>query len=160
MLRIVKIVLILSVGLWGLLGAIGNLVDWSGTMGSVAAVTAMSTFEGGADRWQATSNPAVVWAGALFIPLFKLAATTACFLGAIRMWNARQSGAAAFAAAKSLALVGCGIAMFGLFLGWIVIGEQWFELWRSPALGAAGDIAFRYAGFVAFIALFVAIPDE
>lgn len=50
--------------------------------------------------------------------------------------------------------------MLGVFLGWIVLGEQWFELWRSPELGSAGDAAFRYGGFIGIIALFVAIRDQ
>ncbi len=57
-------------------------------------------------------------------------------------------------------LSGCVVAMLGVFLGWIVLGEQWFELWRSPELGAAGDAAFRYGGFIGIIALFVAIRDQ
>ena len=159
MLRIMKIVLVLSVALWGLLGARGNIVDWKGTTGAVAAVTAMSTFAGGAHRWEATTNPVVILAGATFIVLFKVTAALLCSAGAWRMSAHRASDAETFGRAKTLALTGCVVAVFGLFGGWTVIGEGWFEFWRSDALRAAGDGAFRYGGFIALIALMVGAPD-
>lgn len=161
MLRILKISLALSVALWGLLGALGNIINWSGTTGSVAAVTSMSTFAEGAWQWKATTNPAVVLAGALFITLSKIIAGLLCIAGSVRMWAARTGNAAAFAKAKTLALTGCAVAIFMLFCGFIVIGEGWFELWRSEALrDGAGGTAFRYGGMIALIALFISTPED
>jgi hypothetical protein len=40
-----------------------------------------------------------------------------------------------------------------------VIGESWFEFWRSDALRPATDGAFRYGGFIALIALMVGARD-
>lgn len=160
MLRIMKILLVLSVALWGLLGAVGNVVDWGGTMGAVSAVTSMSTFEEGA-KWQATSNPLIIMAGALFILFSKIIAGLLCLVGAGRMWAARKSDAVVFTQAKTFALSGCAVAAFMLFSGFFVIAEGWFELWRSDALRAPVlASAFRYAGMIALIALFVAIRDD
>ena len=161
MLRIIKIFLVLSVAAWGLVGAFGNIIDWSGTTGAVAAVTSMSTFEGGADDWRATTNPAVIIAGALFIMLSKTVAGLLCLAGAWRMLMARSGDAAGFAKAKTYALTGCAVAVFMLFGGFIVIAESWFELWRSDAMreGVLGS-AFRYAGMIAVIALFVGMRDD
>jgi len=161
MLRIMKILLVLSVAMFGLLGAFGNIADWSGTTGAVAATTSMATFEGGADSWRATTNPAVILAGALFIPIFKTIGGLLCLAGAWRMWAARAGDAAVFAKAKTFALTGCAVMIFMLFSGWIVIAETWFELWRSdvmrePVLGSA----FRYGGMIALIALFVGTRDD
>jgi len=160
MLRIMKILLVLSVAIWGLLGAFGNVTDWSGTTGAVAATTSMATFEGGADSWRATSNPALILAGAVFIPLFKTIGGLLCLAGAWRMWMARASDATVFANAKTLAFTGCAVLIFMLFVGWIVIAETWFELWRSEALRGALGTAFRYGGFIALIALFVGARDD
>jgi predicted small integral membrane protein len=156
MLRTTKILLVLSVALWGLLGALGNIEDWKGTTGAVAAVASMATFPGGAERWQATTNPLVIAAAAACIVLFKITTTGLCLAGAWRMWARRKSDADTFGEAKRLALTGCAIAVLGLFGGWIVIGEGWFEFWRSDALREpAGGGAFRYGGFIALIALMV-----
>ena len=160
MLRITKIGLVLSVALWGILGVRGNIIDWKGTTGAVAAVTSMSTFAGGAGRWEATTNPAIILAGAVFIVLFKVTSALLCLAGAWRMRQHRASDAEAFGRAKTLALAGCAVAVFGLFAGWTVIGEGWFEFWRSDALReAAGGGAFRYGGFIALIALMVGARD-
>ena len=159
MLRLMKIGLVLSVALWAVLGAVGNIVDWKGTTGAVAAVTSMSTFSGGAARWQATTNPAVILAGAAFIVLFKTPAALMCLAGAWRMSAQRTSDAETFGRSKTLALTGCAVAIFGLFTGWTVIGEGWFEFWRSEALRPAADGAFRYGGFIALIALVIAARD-
>ncbi len=154
MIRIVKIGLIATVVLWGFFGALGNVLHWDETLSSVAVVTSMVTFEGGAQSWQATSSPVVIWLGALFIMLSKLSAGILCTVGGARMWRWRNAGAADFAAAKGLALAGCGIAVIMLFGGFIVIAESWFELWRSESMGAVLSAAVRYAGMIALIAIF------
>jgi len=73
MIRTAKVGLIVVAALWGFVGALGNILDWDQALGSVAAVTSMSTFEGGADSWQAMTSPLLSWLGALFIVSGKLA---------------------------------------------------------------------------------------
>ncbi len=85
MIRIVKIGLIVTVVLWGYLGVLGNILDLDQTLGAVTAVASMVTFEGGAQSWQATSNPVVIWLGALFIMLSKLSTGILCTVGAGRI---------------------------------------------------------------------------
>ena len=161
MLRFVKILLVLAVVAWGTLGIFGNVLDWDGTMNAVAAVTSMSKLAGSADHWKATTNPAVVVAGASFILLFKVVVVAFCSVGAWRMWIARGGGGEAFATAKMPALAGCGIAVLSLFGGWVVVGEGWFEFWRSDALReAAGGTAFRYGGFIGLIGVLVGARDD
>lgn len=160
MLKTVKAIMMLSVALWGFLGAIHNVVDWNGTLGAVGAATSMVTIEGGADSWQATANPIVIWIGALFVMLSKLATGALCSLGAIGMWRAKSSDNQAYNAAKSIALTGCAVAIIMLFGGFIVIAEGWFELWRAETMrGPVLQSAFRYAGMIGLIALFVASKD-
>jgi len=156
MLRTSKILLVLAVAFWSLVGALHNLLDWAGTTGAVSAVTTMATFEGGAESWQATSNQAVIWAGALFIVLSKLTAGVLCLIGAKNMWQTRSVSSADFSEAKKFALSGCAVAVFMLFGGFIVIAESWFELWRSDVMReiALGS-AFRYAAMITLIAVFV-----
>ncbi len=160
MLRIAKVFLIFAVAMWGLVGAFGNVTDWDGTIGAVGAATSMATFEGGVDSWKATTNPAVIFAGALFIMLSKVLAGLLCLAGAWRMLVTRGDDAA-FAKAKTLALTGCAVAVFMLFGGFIVIAESWFELWQSEVMRAPVlESAYRYAGMIALIALFVGAREE
>ena len=156
MLRMTKILFVVCVALWGLIGAAHNVVDWSGTMAAVGAAASMSTFDGGAESWKATANPLVIWVGALMIMLPKLVAGILCSIGSLKMWRARIGDAAGFEVAKNLALAGCGVAMIMLFGGFIVIGESWFEMWRSDVLRDLSlQSAFRYGGMITLIALFV-----
>lgn len=161
MLRTTKILLIVTVALWALAGAFQNIHDWDGTIGAVKAATSMATFEGGADSWQATSNPIVIWTGALFIMLSKVMAGVMCGIGALRMWQARESDMVTFATSKELALAGCAIAVIMLFGGFIVVAETWFELWRSEVMrGPVLDSSFRYGGMIMLISLFVATKND
>ncbi|NNC37939.1 MAG: DUF2165 family protein [Hyphomonadaceae bacterium] len=159
--RIVKILLILSVAMWGTLGAFGNFDDWEGTKGAVEATTSMVTFEESLAHWRATSNTVIIMIGAVLIPFLKLLTAALCFLGAWKMWGARKADAAVFHRASYWALTGCGVAMFMLFAGWIVIAETWFELWRSDVLRDASlQAAFRYCGMIGVIALFVGMRED
>ncbi|MEE4661395.1 MAG: DUF2165 family protein [Halieaceae bacterium] len=157
MLKLTKIFLIAAVCLWGAIGALGNVLGWQGTLGAVGAATSMAGFV--ENDWRATSNSLVILAGALCIVGFKLASATLCGLGASQMWADKGADSERFAVAKQLAVAGCGVAVFGLFFGWIVLGEQWFEMWRSPDLASAGESAFRYGGFIGIIGIFVALPE-
>ena len=161
MLRVTKIFLIASIGIWALLGAVGNVVDWGGTIGAVQAATSMSTFDPVPASSRATTNAAIVLSGALFIICLKVASGVLCLWGAWQMWLQRAASASVFAKAKTCALTGCGVAMFLLFTGWIVIAETWYELWRSPTmLEPVLQSAFRYCGTIGVIALFVGAPEE
>jgi predicted small integral membrane protein len=161
MLRIVKIMLILSVAMWAFLGAFGNIKDWGGTTAAVSTTTSMSTFKGGADDWRATTNPVAVLLGASFILFSKVVVGCLCLVGAWRMWTARAGDSATFARAKVLAITGCAYALFMLFTGWVVIADTWFELWRSGAFGhLALETAFCYGGMIALIGLLVGARDD
>jgi len=156
-----KSVLVLTVALWGFVGAFQNVLDWNGTIAAVNAATSMSTFSGGAESWQSTSNLLVVWIGALFIMLSKVASAVLCTIGGWRMLRTRNSSAEDFVAAKHIALTGCAIAVIMLFGGFIVIAESWFELWRSDAMrGPVLESAFRYAGMIMLIAVFVSSQED
>ena len=161
MLRHMKIALIWVVALWGFMGSFHNIIDWNGTLGAVTAVTSMSTFDGGSDSWQATSQPILLWAGALFIVLSKIATAVLCSVGGLKMWQAKTQNTADFNRAKDLALAGCAVAVIMLFGGFIVIAESWYELWRSDVMrGPVLETAFRYAGMITLIAIFVAVEDH
>ena len=161
MLRIAKILLILAVAAWGYIAAAHNILDWEGTLGAVTSVTSMTTFEGGADSWQAIENPILSLLGGLFIASSKLLAALLCTLGAFRMIGVRNGSAMQFDQAKRAALAGCAVAVFMLFGGFIVIAETFFELWRSDAMrGPVLDSAFRYAGLIGLIGVFVGMREE
>ncbi|PHS18140.1 MAG: hypothetical protein COA86_08320 [Kangiella sp.] len=161
MLPKIKILLIITVALWGFISAYQNLANWNGTIKAVLSTTSMTTFDDGESSFQATSNPIIIWMGAVFILVSKLTTGIMCSIGALRMWRAQAIDIASFESAKQIALAGCAISMFMLYGGFVVVAEGWFELWRSESMrGPVLESAFRYAGMIAFIAIFVASKDE
>ncbi|MGB0495308.1 MAG: DUF2165 family protein [Kangiellaceae bacterium] len=156
-----KILLVLTVALWALTSAYQNIESWNGTIAAVKSTTSMTAFDSDDSNFQATSNIMIIWIGAIFILISKLATGILCSIGAIRMWRAKINDMAGFDAAKNTALTGCAISMLMLFGGFIVVAENWFELWRSESMrGPVLESAFRYAGMIAFISIFVATKDE
>ena len=156
-----KILLIITVAVWGFISAFQNMANWDGTISAVLLTTSMTTFDGGETSFQATYYPIIIWTGALFILFSKLATGILCSIGALRMWRAQSIDIASFESAKQIALTGCAISMLMLFGGFIVVAEGLFELWRSESMrGPVLESAFRYAGMITFIATFVASKDE
>ncbi|EAQ98145.1 DUF2165 family protein [Congregibacter litoralis] len=161
MYRLVKVGLMATAAWWAISAALYNLSHWTESLSYVEAVTTMSLFEGGTDRWQATSNPIVIWAGLLFIFGGKVAAAIMCSMGTWRMWKAHDADPETFVEARQIGMAGCGIAVIMLFGGFIGIAENFFELWRSPDIG--GSVlsgAYRYGGVMALIGILVGATDD
>lgn len=144
--RAVKIMLVFSVACWGLIGFMSNMLDYTHGVGQVRHVLSM---EGAADtpgvEWRRVTVPAFATLGFAFIWASKLATGLLCLYASLRMLALRNADAAAFDAAKRPGIIGCGIAIVMLFLGFIVIAENFFEYWRVPVLGlVTHDFAFSY----------------
>jgi predicted small integral membrane protein len=160
MLRIVKIVLATTVAAFGFIGGIFDLMNWRSTVAEVGMVTSMSSWPGGASSWQATGSTPLNYLGAIWIIAGDLAGAVLCTASVMRMWGVRNATSAQFAAAKKPALAGCGILAIMLFGGFIVLAENWFELWRSDTMrGTVLDTAYRYLGSILLIALFIASKE-
>ena len=164
MIRNLKILLAAIVAYWGLIGAIGNFASLGVAYDYVEMVTSMSgVFEEGraAPPWR-TSSPVVVSAGVALIVLGKLGAMAFCGIGVVQMIKARSADHRAFAAAKSWAVVGCGLAVAMLFGGFTVVGETMYLMWVDPGGEHVAAGAWRYGGFIALIMIFIAQaePEE
>ncbi|MEO1252342.1 MAG: DUF2165 family protein [Pseudomonadota bacterium] len=153
-----KILLAALVALWGLIGAAGNFAHIGIAYAAVAGVTSMPMFPADAAPPWRTEAPLVVWAGVSLIIAGKLAAFLFCSIGVISMTKSRRD-VQAFRHAKRWALTGCALAVAMLFGGFIVLGESLWVMFRNPEYAPAADAAFRYGGFIALIAIFIAQDD-
>ncbi len=156
MIRFTKIVLICLVALWGLFGLLGNLLKLDAAFEMVKTTTLMPGFAAGTAPPWATDNALIAGLGVALIVLGKLLPAVLCSLGALRMTAARNEPDKVWQRSKTLAISGCGLAAAGLFLGWTVVGEFVFMMFRDPGLVQAADAAFRYGGFILLIGIFVA----
>ena len=155
--RYIKVLLALSVGLWGLIGLVGNLAGLPDIYAAVQKITSMSGIpEDVGPPWR-TTNAIVVSLGVVAIVLGKLAAVLAGF-GGVVMFRNRGASAEDFRQSKKWAVAGAGLAFALMFLGFTVMAETAFFMFFGPEAGA-GALAFRYSASFALIALFLAQPE-
>ena len=159
MLRISKIVLVVTLALFGTLGVL-NLTSWEQGTGMVEAITSMSGIaEAERPPW-ATDNRLIVVLGYLFIALGKLAGGACCAVGAVRMWSARRGTGDEFQASKRWALTGVAVFLFLFFGGFMYLAGQFFMGWRTELGTASAEGAFTLGASVALIGLFVSQHDS
>lgn len=156
MLRSLKILLIVLVGMWCLFGAMVNLSKPNPQ--AAAAVMSMQDVPG--HHVRAIEHEAAVWLAWSLIPLGKLTAAGLCFVGAARLWRRRRAPTADFDQAKSWAVSGCAVAMAVLYGVFIVFADGFFEAWRTPLGEQATASAFVYFGCIALIAVFVNMREH
>lgn len=154
--RITKVILALSIGVWGLSGLIGNLVSAQEIHAEVVRVTSMAGVpEGEGPPWR-TSNSVIAWFGVLAIVLGKVAATVGGLGGGVLMAREWQGTAADFEASKSLAIAGCGLAFALSFAAFTVFAESVFFMFYDRELVGAAELAFRFSASFALATLFIA----
>ena len=154
--RLVKVFLVFSVGIWGLLGTVGNLTGLPEVYDAVLEVTTMSGVpEGVGPPWR-TESPFVVWTGVIAIVLGKIAALIGGGFGGALMLRHVNAPSNEFEKSKKWAVAGCGLAFGLLILSFTIFAEGTFFMFYNPRLEGAAALAFRFAGSFALITLFVA----
>jgi len=130
--RLTQSLFVAYIGVFGLLVAFGNLTDYGTNFAFVQHVMSMDTiFPDSRLRYRAITSPALHHAVYAAIILGEAATGLLCSAGALRLLRRLKSDAAAFHAAKSLAVLGLGAGFTVWCLGFIVIGGEWFAMWQS-----------------------------
>lgn len=159
--RLIKIFLALSVALFCTFYAIQNIVNLQAAHGFVVYVASMVDHT----AYPAHFGPPVTgsfltWTMLFVIIALEMAAGLFAAKGTYDLVNARNSSADEFNAAKSYALVGCGIAIlvwFGLFSA---IAGPYFQMWQTEAgLNALRD-ASLFAILNGIVLIVLALKDE
>ncbi|WP_424813142.1 DUF2165 family protein [Roseococcus sp. YIM B11640] len=159
-LRLAKIFMSFAFAAFALLVAFDNVIDYETNFAFVRHVLSMdTTFEAGALRGRAILNPSWWHAGYALI-IAGEALTGMLFLaGAIRMLAALRAPAARFEAAKSWAILGA-MAGFGVwFVGFMIVGGEWFQMWQSPQWNGQ-TAAFRFYTPLMLGLVFLAMPER
>lgn len=158
--RLAKAILTFSVGLFALLVGVDNLLDYGTNLVFVEHVLSMdTTFEHSTMRWRAITAPWMHHVAYWLIIAAELATGLLCIVGAIRLVQARTASAQTFNAAKDMAIAGLAAGFVLYFLGFLVIGGEWFKMWQSQTWNAQAA-AFRFAASFALVLIFVAMKDE
>ncbi len=159
--RYLKIVLLLCVAMQGLLYAIQNIANLDQAFGAVAYVASNQGHDVYPNSaFPAVTNPILLWAALIAILAGEFAAGILGTKGARDLFVNRKASADVFQRAKTLGILGCGIAVvtwFGLFM---VIGGAWFQMWQTQAGSASWSGAFMYMGSSAFVMIFLGMKDQ
>ena len=159
--RYLKIVLVAFVSLLCLLYAAQNVVNLDAAYGFVYAVFSMADHAAyPASLGPAITSPALVWPALLFIITLEFLAGLLAAKGAWDLWAARRAPAEAFNAAKTWALLGCGLGVvvwFGLFA---TLGGAWFQMWQTQLGSGSLQGAFQFAMQIGLVLLFVNMADR
>jgi predicted small integral membrane protein len=155
----VKIALVAAMALLLTFTAVNNMLMPKAAFGAISMALGMqSTFMNPLAMWRAITDPLLLWTVYGIIVLAEAVAAVLCWLGALRLWNARGSSQS-FNLAKSTALLGLGITANFYLLGWLVFANEWFGMWQSQKMNVLPD-AFRLFAEAMLIMLWVNTPDE
>lgn len=160
MLRSIKIIAALLIGLIGLLAFFNNLFNIQGAFSAVSVVIAAPeqpyykvigpTFSA---AWQGWLALLIIMAGELLVGLAGLA-------GAMRLWKNRGASPTDFQLAKSLALAGGAIGVFVWYGFFVIFGDLYFNMWQTEiGLGSVNG-AFKYGTVCAVLMFIIAMRDD
>lgn len=157
--RAAKIAMVGSLGLFGLLVAFNNVTDYGSNFAFVHHVLLMDTvFPGSALRWRAIDAP-VLWHAFYAAIIAAECATGALFcVAAWSMARAFRGDAIAFRQARSLVPVATALGFLVWFLGFSVVGGEWFAMWQSHDWNGQ-EPAFRFYITMLAVCIFVAMPE-
>ena len=152
--------MVASLALFALLVAFGNITDYGSNFAFVQHVLSMdTTFPGNALTWRAIHAP-ILWHAAYWLIIAGEALTGIAYVigTAALIGNLRASGAA-FNRAKRFVYVATALGFLVWFLGFMVIGGEWFAMWQSKTWNGQ-EAAFRFYVAVLGVGIFVALDDR
>jgi predicted small integral membrane protein len=159
--RLAKILLVLSAGLFCLLVGYNNIADYGSNLMFVQHVLTMdTTFPDNAVRAsRALSDPRLHHLAYWMIIAAEIAIGVVCIAGGLRLLPVLRSPAAAFNSAKTIAIAGLAAGVGFWFMAFMVVGGEWFQMWQSQIWNGQ-EAAFRFIGSIGLIMIFVAMDDR
>jgi len=158
--RCAKIVMMFGLALFGLVVAYDNLIDYGSNFAFVQHVLSMdTTFPGNVLMGRAITAPVLHHAGYGLI-IAAEALTGLCFLAcAYRLSRHLRAPAGDFHRAKSLGVVAATIGFATWFIGFMVVGGEWFAMWQSHIWNGQ-EAAFRFYMTMLVVLVFLLQKDD
>lgn len=157
--RLLKISMVFAVALWALLIAADNVFDYDSNWQFVRHVLSMDTvFANNTLRWRAITDPMLQSVGYWLIIATEWVMAALCLAGGVALFRARRDRAGFFAA-KPLAAAGLVLVFLLYFVGFVVVGGEWFCMWQSAIWnGQAKAVMFLTCAMLVLIVLL--LPDD
>jgi len=160
LLRITKALCLTGLALMSMLIVTDNVTDYDTNYYFVAHVLKMdTTFPGNHLMYRSIANPLLYHTAYIGIIVLEAAMAACCATGSWRLWKNLKREAPVFHAAKNWGIAGIVIGIGIWFVGFEVIGGEWFSMWQSPAWNGLAA-AQRVLGFLMFTLLLLHLRDE
>lgn len=160
LLRFVKALAVAGIALMAFLIAFDNITDYYSNYSFVAHVLKMdTTFPGSNIHYRSISNDFIFHASYIFIIAMESLMAFCCIKGSWLLFKNLKSEAAIFNASKNWAIAGITIGIIIWFLGFEVIGGEWFAMWQSITWNGLGA-AERVLGFLMITLVLLHLKDE
>jgi predicted small integral membrane protein len=148
-----------SLALFTFLVTFNNLTDYGSNFAFVQHVFSMdTTFPDTTLRWRAITNPVAWHAGYAAIILGEGLTCAAYTIGTLALLRRLRAGGAAFNRAKAAVFVATGLGFLVWFVGFMVIGGEWFGMWQSQTWNGQ-EAAFRFYTAILGAGIFIALDD-
>ena len=155
--RLTKIALLIFFGGYAGLVSFSNLIDPQTNLVFIQHVLSMdTTFQKAELMGRAMTSPLLHQCALWMIVLIETLVCVFCFYGAWRLFKVFGNDPEEFHAAKGFGLFGLLLALSLWFLGFQVIGGEWFASWQSAQWNGfepAGRIMNFLLGGLIFISL-------
>jgi predicted small integral membrane protein len=158
--RIVKAILVAAIGIMAAFIVIGNTTDYDTNYFFVEHVMKMdSVFPASHIHYRSINNPIFFHAGYIFIIAMEMLMAVCCLKGSWMLFKNVKSAGIIFNASKKWAVAGIIIGIIIWFLGFEVIGGEWFAMWQSTTWNGLAS-AERIVSFLLLVLILLHLKDE
>jgi predicted small integral membrane protein len=158
--RIAKVISVFSVGIMGLLIVIGNTTDYDTNYHFVEHVMKMDTiFPESHIQYRSINNSFIFHLGYFFIIGLQAAMTFYCLKGSWQMARNLKNSDQAFYGSKNWAVAGLILGIIIWFVGFELIGGEWFAMWQSHYWNGLGS-AERILSFLVLTLILLQGRDD
>ncbi len=161
MIRCTQAVMLACLALFAALTAFNNLADPQANAAFVRHVLAMDDiFETSHPaRWRAITRPALWQLAYALIIAGEVLTAVLLGSGAWRLWRARHATPDAAARARQWAMAGILSGFLVWYLGFMIIGGEWFLMWQSGQWNGQAS-AFRFYMTLLAVGIFIRLPES
>jgi predicted small integral membrane protein len=158
--RLSKAVLVLALSSFAFMVSFNNITDYGSNFAFVQHVFSMdTTFPDNAAMYRAISTPFLWHAGYWLIIIGESLTFILLLIGGIKLLSARHQSARAFDAAKNWVIAGATLGFLVWFVGFMVVGGEWFLMWQSKTWNGQ-DAAFKFYMSILAVLIYVVQPER
>jgi predicted small integral membrane protein len=158
--RVAKTISVASIAVMSLLIVFGNTTDYFTNFLFVEHVLKMdTTFAESQINYRSIDNLFLFHAGYILIILMETLMAFCCIKGSWLLFKNLRSNNALFHASKNWAVAGIIIGIVIWFLGFEVVGGEWFAMWQSKIWNGLSS-AERIVSFLVLTLILLHLKDD